>query len=175
MLYTPRATRELKTFGFPSSTLDAVYVYVGTRSEFPVVPSYPHMCSAMVGFPHRPLLPSLPTTQAERVRLLESGYDCEVHAQTKDWHLIAEQPAPAPHRALHVQKDVLFLKCFWMCCPTHCASCCAPCRPLSDHGVDLAYEGRCKATWKREFKLPWSEAGPPNHHDDSGFGPVGCQ
>jgi len=24
-------------------------------------------------------------------------------------------------------------------------------------------EGRCKATWKREFIL---EAGPPNHHDD---------
>ena len=22
------------------------------------------------------------------------------------------------------------------------------------------------ATWKREFKLPWREAGPPNHHDD---------
>jgi len=20
--------------------------------------------------------------------------------------------------------------------------------------------------WKREFKLPWREAGPPNHHDD---------
>ena len=27
-------------------------------------------------------------------------------------------------------------------------------------------EGRCKATWKREFELPWCEAGPPNHHDD---------
>ena len=24
----------------------------------------------------------------------------------------------------------------------------------------------CKATWKREFKLPWREAGLPNHHDD---------
>jgi hypothetical protein len=23
----------------------------------------------------------------------------------------------------------------------------------------------CKATWKREFKLPWREAGQPNHHD----------
>ena len=22
------------------------------------------------------------------------------------------------------------------------------------------------ATWKRESKLPWREAGPPNHHDD---------
>jgi len=22
-------------------------------------------------------------------------------------------------------------------------------------------------TWKREFKLPWREAGPPNHHDDT--------
>jgi len=26
--------------------------------------------------------------------------------------------------------------------------------------------GRCKATWKRKFKLAWREAGPPNHHDD---------
>ena len=26
--------------------------------------------------------------------------------------------------------------------------------------------GRCKATWRREFELPWREAGPPNHHDD---------
>ena len=25
---------------------------------------------------------------------------------------------------------------------------------------------RCKATWKREFKPPWREAGPPNQHDD---------
>ena len=24
---------------------------------------------------------------------------------------------------------------------------------------------RCKATWKKEFKLPWREAGPPNHDD----------
>ena len=28
-------------------------------------------------------------------------------------------------------------------------------------------EGRCKATWKKEFKNPWREAGPLNHHDDS--------
>jgi len=28
-------------------------------------------------------------------------------------------------------------------------------------------DGRCKATWKREYKLPWREAGPPNHHDDN--------
>jgi len=25
--------------------------------------------------------------------------------------------------------------------------------------------GRCKASWKRGFKLPWREAGPPSHHD----------
>ena len=25
--------------------------------------------------------------------------------------------------------------------------------------------GRCKATWKKEFKLPRREAGPPNPHD----------
>jgi len=40
----------------------------------------------------------------------------------------------------------------------------------SDFGViysqPLCVEGRCKATWKREFKLPWRKAGPPNHHDD---------
>jgi len=24
-----------------------------------------------------------------------------------------------------------------------------------------------QATWKREFKLPLREAGPPNHHDDT--------
>ena len=30
----------------------------------------------------------------------------------------------------------------------------------------MVLEGRCKATWKRESKLPWREAGPPNHHDD---------
>ena len=29
-------------------------------------------------------------------------------------------------------------------------------------GVPPAYEGRCKATWKREFTLPWREAGPPD-------------
>ena len=23
-----------------------------------------------------------------------------------------------------------------------------------------------KVTWKREFKLPWRKAGPPNHPDD---------
>ena len=27
-------------------------------------------------------------------------------------------------------------------------------------------EGRCKATWEREFNLEWREAGPPNHLDD---------
>jgi len=27
-------------------------------------------------------------------------------------------------------------------------------------------EGRCKATWEREFKLSWREVGPPNHNDD---------
>ena len=37
----------------------------------------------------------------------------------------------------------------------------------------MAYvsEGGCKDTWKKEFKLPWREAGPPDHHEckaDSG-------
>jgi len=26
--------------------------------------------------------------------------------------------------------------------------------------------GACTATWEREFKIPWREAGPPNHYDD---------
>jgi hypothetical protein len=26
-------------------------------------------------------------------------------------------------------------------------------------------KGRCKTTRKRDFKLPWREAGPPNHLD----------
>ena len=26
--------------------------------------------------------------------------------------------------------------------------------------------GRCKATWKREFKLPWRETGAFYHHDE---------
>ena len=30
----------------------------------------------------------------------------------------------------------------------------------------IGQEGRCEATCKREFKLPWREAGPPNHYDD---------
>jgi len=34
------------------------------------------------------------------------------------------------------------------------------------HVLRPCEEGRCKATWKREFKLPWREAGPPNHLDD---------
>ena len=31
---------------------------------------------------------------------------------------------------------------------------------------DLMAEGRCKATWKKKFNLPWREAGPPNYHED---------
>ena len=38
------------------------------------------------------------------------------------------------------------------------------CARLQDRSLRL-YEGRRKATWKREFKLPWREAGPPHHHD----------
>ena len=30
----------------------------------------------------------------------------------------------------------------------------------------MKVKGGCKATWKRKFKLPWREAGPPKHHDD---------
>jgi len=34
------------------------------------------------------------------------------------------------------------------------------------HPIGQRAEGRCDATWKREFGLPWREAGPPNHNDD---------
>ena len=33
-------------------------------------------------------------------------------------------------------------------------------------GVCCHSESICMATWKGEFKLPWREAGPPDHHDD---------
>ena len=36
---------------------------------------------------------------------------------------------------------------------------------VRDEG-NVSQEGRCKAAWKRKFKPPWREAGPPNHHDD---------
>ena len=29
-----------------------------------------------------------------------------------------------------------------------------------------AWEGICKDTWKRKFKLPWREAGPTNNHGE---------
>ena len=43
------------------STLNAVYIHVVPWSEFSIVLSYPHICSAIVGVPHRILLHSLPT------------------------------------------------------------------------------------------------------------------
>ena len=33
------------------------------------------------------------------------------------------------------------------------------------HGIKVQ-GGRYMATWKREFKLSWREAGPPNRFDD---------
>ena len=33
-------------------------------------------------------------------------------------------------------------------------------------GRYLELKGRYKATWKTKYKLPWREAGPPDHHDD---------
>ena len=37
------------------------------------------------------------------------------------------------------------------------------------HGISLSRWSHVlprEATWKRGFKLPWREAGPPYHHDD---------
>ena len=37
-------------------------------------------------------------------------------------------------------------------------------RRMPRAAIDILHlEGRCKATEKREFKLPWRAAGPPNH------------
>ena len=47
-------------------------------SEFPIVPSYPHICSAMVGVPHRPL-PSLPTAGPSSRRGSLQGAACGVY------------------------------------------------------------------------------------------------
>ena len=41
------------------------------------------------------------------------------------------------------------------------------CFENTDACADTCVEGRCKATWKGKFKLPWREADPPNHHDDN--------
>ena len=45
--------------------------------------------------------------------------------------------------------------------------------PRRAEALEPAQKGTCKATWKKEFKLPWREAGPPHHYDDmhpgSGF------
>ena len=41
-----------------------------------------------------------------------------------------------------------------------------PKQPLIAWASHGRKEGRRKATWKREFKLPWREAGPPNRYDD---------
>ena len=39
-------------------------------------------------------------------------------------------------------------------------------RPSKQSRYHTLLEGRCKATWNREFKFPWREAGPPNHLND---------
>ena len=50
------------------------------------------------------------------------GGTARCSVQTRDCCLIAEEPAPAPHLAHPAGCG--------MCCPTHSASCCAPCQPL---------------------------------------------
>ena len=38
--------------------------------------------------------------------------------------------------------------------------------PVSKVIKEKKKKGRCKATWKSEYKLPWREAGSLNYHDD---------
>ena len=55
---------------------------------------------------------------------------------------------------------------------SHCSGSTALYRNSGARGSADGQDGRYKATWKREFKLPWREAGPPNHLEDE---PVGCR
>jgi len=58
-MWRARAVQRGNRYDSPyQSTLDAVYVYEVPWSQFPIIPSYPHMCGAIVGVPHRLLLPS---------------------------------------------------------------------------------------------------------------------
>ena len=94
----PRLSRrspgcEPSVYSHYQSTLDAVYVYVVPWSEFPIVPSYPHICRAMVGVPHRPLLPSLPAVSAKRFRanskqIRPSGPDSSLVSQLETFQVV---------------------------------------------------------------------------------------
>ena len=70
--------------GLGFATLSTAHVYEVPLSEFSIVPSYPHTCSAMVGVLHRPLLPSLPTGLefgVEDVHLQLVGVFCRLMVQ----------------------------------------------------------------------------------------------
>ena len=60
--------------------------------------------------------------RAKSSRTHEDDFFLHVHGGggKGDWYFIAETPAPAPHLGEFRR----------MCCPTHCASYCAPCQPL---------------------------------------------
>jgi len=109
-----------------------------------------------------------------------------VHPQEREWYFIAEQPAPAPHlahpggcAALRIAFTVPLLRAFsgWIRSPSflvnlQVALVAKLLEALFPAGVWQlmrvvhlgwsTYHAR-----KREFKLPWREAGPPNHHDDT--------
>ena len=38
--------------------------------------------------------------------------------------------------------------------------------PIASEMSACSSEGRCKATLKREYTVPWREAGSPNYHGD---------
>ena len=79
-------------------TLDAVYVYEVPWSEFHIVPSHSHACSAMVGVPHRPLLPSLP-----REGDLGAGLENACPARRVGAVRQAER-VPRPSHKIHLQQ-----------------------------------------------------------------------
>jgi hypothetical protein len=59
-------------------------MYVVPWAEFPNLPSYPHICSVMVGVPHHPLLPSLPTQRSRHGPQAGTVFDRPVH-HTPPW------------------------------------------------------------------------------------------
>ena len=99
-------------------------------------------------------------------------------------HALSSRPAPHPtpstlhptphalHPTPYTEAGTWAFKCVvcnsscWACSfISPCASLITPSRLLSFISATCE-DGRCKTTWEREFKLPWREAGPPNHHKD---------
>ena len=80
------------------STLDAVCVNVVPRSDFSIVPSFPDVCSAMVGVPHHFFPPALPTASFKVVR--RSSWYCKI--LEFQMHCRIRLLPPGPRKDLYV-------------------------------------------------------------------------